>query len=109
MLAYRTIGVFRDNNVTGLEAKYNKSCVARMAQAGAEEYRQYLDTHRWVVKSIRMNGKDIVTTLDIDVQDVAEHALMSILQKYECMYGTCIVMETQTGKIRTLVNLGRQP
>jgi len=50
-----------------------------------------------------------VTTLDINVQGVAEDALMSILRKYECLYGTCIVMEVATGKIRTLVNLGRQP
>jgi cell division protein FtsI (penicillin-binding protein 3) len=54
------------------------------------------------------NGKDLVTTLDIGIQDVAEHAMLSVLQQYECLYGTCIVMEVETGKIRALVNLGRQ-
>jgi cell division protein FtsI (penicillin-binding protein 3) len=109
MLAYRTIGVFRDSNVSGLEAKYNSTLVGE-------------NGHRLVQKSTGnvwvpiegsevdpQNGKDIITTLDINVQDVAEHALMSILQKYECQYGTCIVMEVNTGKIKTLVNLGRQP
>jgi cell division protein FtsI (penicillin-binding protein 3) len=54
------------------------------------------------------DGKDLVTTLDIGIQEVAEHAMMSVLQQYECLYGTCIVMEVETGKIRALVNLGRQ-
>jgi cell division protein FtsI (penicillin-binding protein 3) len=53
------------------------------------------------------NGKDIVTTLDIGIQDVAEHALLSVLQKYECLNGTCVVMEVKTGKIRAIANLGR--
>ena len=109
MLAYRTIGIFRDSNVTGLEAKYNKDLMGENGRRVVQKSTGNV----WVpVEGSEMepqNGRDIVTTLDMDVQDVAEHALMSILQKYECLYGTCIVMETATGKIRTLVNLGRQP
>lgn len=109
MLAYRTIGVFRDSNVTGLEAMYNKSLVGENGRRVVQKN----PGNVWVpIEGSEVepqNGKDIVTTIDINVQDVAEHALMSILQKYECLYGTCIVMEVKTGKIRTLVNLGRQP
>jgi cell division protein FtsI (penicillin-binding protein 3) len=107
-LARRTIGMFRDSNKTGLEAKYN-------------EYLEGENGRRVVQKSTGnvwipiegseiepQNGKDIVTTIDIEVQDAAEHALLQILEKFECLYGTCIVMETKTGKIRALVNLGRQ-
>ena len=108
MLAFRTIGVFRDSNVTGLEAKYNKELVGENGRRVVQKSTGSV----WVpIEGSEVepqNGKDIVTTLDMDVQDVAEHALMSILQKYECLYGTCIVMEVATGKIRTLVNLGRQ-
>ena len=109
MLAYRTIGVFRDSNVSGLEAKYNRSLVGENGRRVVQKSTGNV----WVpIEGSEVdpqNGKDIVTTLDINVQDVAEHALMSILEKYECLYGTCIVMEVKTGKIRTLVNLGRQP
>ena len=109
ILAYRTIGVFRDSNVSGLEATYNKYLVGENGRRVVQKSTGNV----WVPiegsEVDPVNGKDIVTTLDINVQDVAEHALMSILQKYECMYGTCIVMEVKTGKIRTLVNLGRQP
>jgi cell division protein FtsI (penicillin-binding protein 3) len=109
MLAYRTIGVFRDSNVSGLEATYNKELVGENGRRVVQKSTGNV----WVPiegsEVDPINGHDIVTTLDINVQDVAEHALMSILQKYECQYGTCIVMEVKTGKIRTLVNLGRQP
>ena len=109
MLAYRTIGLFLDSNVTGLEATYNKELVGENGRRVVQKSTGNV----WVpIEGSEVdpqNGKDIVTTLDINVQDVAEHALMSILQKYECLYGTCIVMEVKTGKIKTLVNLGRQP
>jgi cell division protein FtsI (penicillin-binding protein 3) len=109
MLAYRTIGIFRDSNVSGLEATYNKSLVGENGRRVVQKSTGNV----WVpIEGSEVepqNGRDIVTTLDINVQDVAEHALMSILEKYECLYGTCIVMEVKTGKIRTLVNLGRQP
>ncbi len=108
MLAYRTIGVFRDSNVSGLEATFNKELVGENGRRVVQKSTGNV----WVpIEGSEVdpqNGKDVVTTLDINVQDVAEHALMSILQKYECLYGTCIVMEVATGKIRTLVNLGRQ-
>ncbi len=108
MLAFRTIGVFRDSNVTGLEAKYNSYLIGENGRRVVQKSTGNV----WVpIEGSEVdpqNGKDIVTTLDINVQDVAEHALMSALQKYDCQYGTCIVMEVKTGKIRTLVNLGRQ-
>ena len=55
------------------------------------------------------NGKDIFTTLDVNMQDIAENALLKMLVKSESQYGTCIVMETKTGKIKAMANLGRRP
>lgn len=54
-----------------------------------------------------VNGLDIQTTIDINIQDVAEDALLRALQKYEAEYGSVIVMEVATGEIKALVNLGR--
>jgi len=54
------------------------------------------------------NGKDIITTIDINIQDVAEQALLKMLEANECLNGTCIVMEVKTGKIKAIANLGRQ-
>jgi cell division protein FtsI (penicillin-binding protein 3) len=55
------------------------------------------------------NGKDILTTIDINTQDIAENALLKMMIENECDHGTCIVMEVTTGKIRAIANLGRQP
>ena len=54
------------------------------------------------------NGKDILTTLDINIQDIAEQALLKALQENEATNGTCIVMEVKTGKVKAIANLGRQ-
>jgi cell division protein FtsI (penicillin-binding protein 3) len=55
------------------------------------------------------NGNDIVTTIDVNIQDIAENALYKVMDENECTYGTCIVMEVATGKIKAIANLGRRP
>ena len=54
------------------------------------------------------NGKDVFTTLDVNMQDITETALMKMMLQSEAQYGTAIVMETKTGKIKAIANLGRQ-
>ena len=51
------------------------------------------------------NGKDIVTTIDINIQDVAEYALMKNLIKHEAYEGCAVLMEVATGHIKAIVNL----
>lgn len=55
------------------------------------------------------NGKDIYTTIDVNIQDITETALMRMMLQCEGPYGTAIVMETNTGKIKAMANLGRRP
>ncbi|HRP18322.1 MAG TPA: penicillin-binding transpeptidase domain-containing protein [Ginsengibacter sp.] len=55
------------------------------------------------------NGKDIVTTIDTYIQDVAENALLKMMTENNSLHGTCIVMEVKTGKIKAIANLGRLP
>ncbi len=54
------------------------------------------------------NGKDIITTLDTYMQDVAESALMKMLVNNNSLHGTAIIMETATGKIKAIANLGQE-
>ena len=108
MLAKRTIGLSRNNaqNV-GLERTYDtmlkgntgKRLVRFIAGGAAVPVDGYeIDPE---------NGKDINTTLDIQMQDIVESALMKMLVQSESQYGTCIVMETSTGKIKAIANLGQ--
>jgi cell division protein FtsI (penicillin-binding protein 3) len=108
MLAKRTIGLARDNaqNV-GLERTYDsmlkgttgKRLVRFLSGGAAVPVDGYeIDPE---------NGRDIMTTIDIQIQDIVESALMKMLVQSESQYGTCIVMETKTGKIKALANLGQ--
>jgi cell division protein FtsI (penicillin-binding protein 3) len=108
MLASRTIGLWRQNaqNV-GLEGTFDSllrgidgSRVVQKMTGGV-----YMPVEGTEYEP--QNGYDVVTTIDLNIQNVAENAMLSVLEKYQCLYGTAIVMEVNTGKIRALVNLGR--
>ena len=53
------------------------------------------------------NGYDVYTTIDVNIQDIAHHALLEQLEKFSADHGSVIVMETKTGEIRAISNLGR--
>ncbi|HEY0355791.1 MAG TPA: penicillin-binding protein [Flavisolibacter sp.] len=108
LLAKRTIGLARDNaqNV-GLERTYDSLLkgtygkrLVRFISGGAA-----VPVEGYEIEPI--NGKDIISTLDIKMQDIVESALMKMLVQNQAEYGTCIVMETKTGKIKAIANLGR--
>ena len=53
------------------------------------------------------NGYDVVTTLDANLLDITETALRGCLERTQADWGCCILMETQSGKIRAICNLDR--
>jgi cell division protein FtsI (penicillin-binding protein 3) len=55
------------------------------------------------------NGKDIITTIDVNIQDIAENALLKMMLENEAVTGTCLVMEVATGKLKAIANLGVRP
>lgn len=108
LLARRTIGLARENaqNV-GLERTYDSLLhgekgkrLVRMLSGGAA-----IPVDGYEIEP--ENGKDIYTTLDINMQDIVESSLMKMMVQSEAQYGTCMVMETATGKIKAIANLGR--
>ena len=108
LLARRTIGLSRMNaqNV-GLERTYDTLLkgtlgkrLVRFITGGA-----YVPVDGYQIDP--ENGKDIITTLDVNMQDIAENALLKMLVQSEAQWGTCIVMETATGKIKAIANLGQ--
>jgi len=54
-----------------------------------------------------IDGKDIVTTIDVNIQDIAHHSLLRQLEFYDADHGCVVVMETKTGEIKAISNLGR--
>lgn len=53
------------------------------------------------------DGLDVVTTIDVNIQDIAHHALLDQLKKFEADHGTVVVMEVNSGAVKAIVNLGR--
>jgi cell division protein FtsI (penicillin-binding protein 3) len=53
------------------------------------------------------DGYDVVSTINVNIQDIAHHALLKQLEEYEADHGCVIVMDVQTGEIKAVSNLGR--
>ncbi|QBN18725.1 penicillin-binding protein [Flavobacterium nackdongense] len=53
------------------------------------------------------DGYDVLSTIDVYIQDIAHHALLKQLELYQADHGCTVVMETKTGKIKAISNLGR--
>ncbi|MBF7091893.1 transpeptidase family protein [Flavobacterium sp. ALJ2] len=53
------------------------------------------------------DGYDVISTIDVFIQDIAHHALLKQLEDYQADHGCVVVMETETGHIKAISNLGR--
>ena len=110
LLANRTIGLSRGDTSknVGLERTYDSLLKGQTGQ----RLMRYMAGVYVPVDGAEIepeNGKDIVTTIDTYMQDVAENALMKMMAQNNSLSGSCIVMETATGKIKAIANLGRRP
>jgi cell division protein FtsI (penicillin-binding protein 3) len=117
LLANRTIGLSREHIASngkmkkqnvGLEKSYDTLLTGQKGQRLV----RYAAGGAIPIEGFQIepeNGKDIFTTLDVNIQDIAENALLKTMETSESLYGTCIVMETKTGKIKAIANLGRRP
>lgn len=113
-LARRTIGYVKDNsrsngnNAIGLEGSFD------YVLHGTEgyEWTRKTDRKRIVNRDSSLvaaeDGRDIRTTLNIDIQDIADNALRTNIADAENVEGGCVVvMDVKTGAIRAMVNLLR--
>ena len=106
LLARRTIGVLRESNPIGLERAYNKT----LSGTDGLQLKQRVGKSFWRneesdLNSLPKSGNDIVTTINIDMQDVTEKALKSALRFHDADWGTAILMEVESGHIKAIANL----
>jgi len=109
MLAFRTIGLARDSNKVGLEMTYDSILKGRNGKQFVRKIAGGVsvpvdDTYEIEPET----GKDIVSTIDVFIQDITENALMKMMIKNEAQNGCAIVMEVKTGKIKAIANLGKR-
>ena len=112
MLAARSIGYVqyqkKDTLKVGLEGAYDSilkgiSGQRLMQKIAGDVWRPINDENEVEPK----DGSDLYTTIDINIQDVAENALLKTLIKNNASHGCAILMEVKTGKIKAIANLTR--
>jgi cell division protein FtsI (penicillin-binding protein 3) len=108
MLAFRTIGLDRDSFKVGLELSYDSilkgKSGTRLVRYIAGGVGVPVDG---AYESEAINGKDIITNIDVLIQEITENALLKMLLQNDAEHGCAIVMETNTGKIKAMANLGK--
>lgn len=108
VLASRTIGYTRNEIKVGIEGAYDSilrgtSGKRLMQKVAADVWRPINDENEVEPK----DGSDVYTTIDVNIQDVAENALLKALVKNDASHGCVVLMEVKTGEIRAIANLTR--
>lgn len=108
-LAERTIGYLNEGNEgteVGVEGAFDRD----LAGKNGVIVKQRLTGGDWIpvddINSVdTRDGNDVVTTIDIDLQDVATSALRTQLRKHDADHGCAVLMEVATGDIMAIANL----
>lgn len=107
-LAARTLGdMFPDMTLgakNGLELTYDS--ILR-GKDGITHRQKVMNKYLNIVDMPPIDGCDIVTTIDVDIQDIAEKALVDQLTNLEAASGVAVVMEVATGEVKANVNMTR--
>lgn len=107
-IAERTIGYDDYRGAPGIEGAYKKYLRGKVGW----RRKQRIAQGQW--KPINdsnevepQDGRDIITTINVNIQDIAHHSLLRQLEYYKAEHGCVVVMETKTGEIKAISNLGR--
>ena len=111
-LARRTIGFENptESIYVGLEGAYSNV----LSGEGGLQLKRRISNGDWIPVSDRpevepRDGMDIITTIDINIQDLAQSSLARHLHEHQAYQGCAILMEVKTGEIRAIANLRHDP
>ncbi|WP_396139554.1 penicillin-binding protein [Flavobacterium sp.] len=112
-IAERTIGYDRidENGIRvgkGIEWSYRKYLNGKDGKV----LKQKIAKGQWKpIKDVNevdpQDGYDVISTIDVYIQDIAHHALLKTLNEFKAEHGCVVVMETKTGRIKAISNLGK--
>lgn len=109
-LASRTIGdIYADDSKggkNGLELYFNKELIGTPGVSIRQKVANRLEE---TVQVEPINGLDILTTIDLDMQDIAEKALVDSMRSFNASTGYALVMEVKTGEVKAIVNMYQNP
>lgn len=107
-IAERTIGYDDFRGESGIEGAF----ADYMQGENGLRWKQKIAKNQWkpisdVNEKEPIDGHDIITTIDVNIQDITHHALLRQLEYFNAEHGCAVVMETKTGEIKAISNLGR--
>lgn len=107
-IAERTIGYDDFRGEAGIEGAFADF----MQGENGLRWKQKIAKNQWkpisdVNEKEPVDGHDVITTIDVNIQDITHHALLKQLEIFEADHGCAVVMETATGEIKAISNLGR--
>lgn len=109
-LGGRTVGSINADNrgTVGLEYSFNRQLAGR----DGEMLKKKMAGGGWKpvfdgTEIQPIDGYDIQTTINVNLQDVTETALLKHLEKHQADYGVVVLMEVKTGEIKAISNLSR--
>ena len=104
-LATRTLGrVFaaKDSAVNGLELSFDSILKGRN---GITHRQKVMNKYLNITDVPPVDGCDIITTIDVGMQDIAEKALVDKLKEIDANVGVALLMEVSTGEVKAIVNM----
>ena len=105
-LAMRTLGdMYSDVELgakNGLELSYDS--ILR-GKDGITHRQKVMNKYLNIVDIAPVDGCDIITTIDVGMQDIAEKALVDKLKEINANVGVAILMEVKTGEVKAIVNM----
>ena len=107
ILASRTIGsIYGEGGGgnSGLEKRFDKEL---RGEDGVGCNQRIGGRREFVTIQEAKDGLDVVTSIDANLQDIVDNALLTRVKEKNAKWGCCILMETQTGHIRAIANLDR--
>lgn len=105
-LAMRTLGdMFPDmaqGAKNGLELTYDSLL---KGENGITHRQKVMNKYLNIVDKPAIDGYDVITTIDVDMQDIAEKALVDQLKNLDAVFGVAVVMDVATGEVKANVNM----
>lgn len=109
-LATRTIGYLNESEDGSFEGRVGLEGAFENELKGepGRSIKQMM-SGTWVPVTVEepVDGNDVITTIDVDYQDIVQNALLRQLEKFEAVNGTAILMEVRTGDVKAIANLTR--
>lgn len=107
-LAQRTIGdVYADTALgakNGIELAFD---TLLKGKKGVTHRQKVMNKYLNITDIEPVDGADIISTIDVDMQDICEKALVDKLYELNAMVGVAVLMEVKTGEVKAIVNMSK--